>query len=465
MISMAYDCLFKIIEYSENETVEFKRSTAQLEKALRSVCGFLNHKGGVVYFGIDKDKIIGQDVSDSTLKSISQKIRQRVRPEISPEIRVIGIKGKKVIEVKIEKGNNKPYYLDGIAYKRVGSETPIISPEELERLILKKNKKYWDSEICGDATLDDIDEDKVKWFLRKARHERKFDVEPETRVKDALERLNLIKDRKLTNAAILLFGKNPQSFFLQSKIRCAKYKGITPIDFIDTKVIEGNLIDLIDAVEKFMLSHIKMAAKIIMFEREEVWEYPLDALREAIVNAVCHRDYESASDITVGIFEDRIEISDPGNLPEPLKPQDLKMIHKSIPRNPLIANAFFLIKNIEQWGKGTNKIVEWCVGHGLKEPDFAEIAGGFMVTFYAPKDILSLIPEKGKTNLEKLGLNTRQIEALRIMVNKKKILTIPAYANMFKVNEKTARRDLKRLVELNFAEKIGATKNAYFKAI
>ena len=100
----------------------------------------------------------------------------------------------------------------------------------------------------------------------------------------------------------------------------------------------------------------------------------------------------------------------------------------------------------------------------MKEPDFAEIAGGFVVTFYGPEDILSLIPEKGKLNLEKIGLNERQIEALRIMVNEKKTITIYEYSNKFKVNEKTARRDLKRLVELDFARKVGATKNAYFKS-
>ena len=458
--------LLKLIARGENEKTEFKKSTAQMERALKATCAFLNHKGGAVYFGIsNKGEIIGQEVSDSTLKTISQKIRQKIKPEISPGIKVLESDDKKVIEVNVAKGTNKPYYLDGIAYKRIGSESPPIPPEELEGIILERKKSHWDSETCEGATLDDIDEEKVKWFLNKAKYERNFDIEPETPVKEALERLELMVNGNLTNSAILLFSKNPQKYFLQSKIRCARYKGLAPIDFIDMKIIEGNIIEQVNIAEKFILSHIKKAAKIVMFEREEVWEYPPDALREAVVNAVCHRNYISTSDITIGIFDNRIEISDPGKLPDPLTPKDLKRIHKSIPRNPLVANAFFLIKNIEQWGKGTNKIVEWCIEHGLKEPDFAEIAGGFMVTFYAPKDILSLIPEKGKVNLEKIGLNKRQIKALRIMVNEKKTLTIPAYANIFKVNEKTARRDLKGLVEFNFAEKVGVTKNAYFKAM
>ena len=128
----------EIIENGESETTEFKKSTAQLEKALKSICGFLNHRGGVVYFGIDNGNVVGQEVSDSTLKSISQKIRQKIKPEITPEVKVLEVMGKRVIEVTVNEGGNKPYYLAGIAYKRIGTENPIISPEELEKLILNK---------------------------------------------------------------------------------------------------------------------------------------------------------------------------------------------------------------------------------------------------------------------------------------------------------------------------------------
>lgn len=113
----------ELIEKEESETLEFKKSTSQLDKALKSICAFLNHRGGKVYFGIDKDgKVVGQTISDQTLKSISQKIRLRIKPEGTPEIRVLEIERKKIIEVKIKKGDNKPYYLDGIGYKRVGQK-------------------------------------------------------------------------------------------------------------------------------------------------------------------------------------------------------------------------------------------------------------------------------------------------------------------------------------------------------
>ncbi|MCD6441967.1 hypothetical protein J7L24_00220 [bacterium] len=261
----------------------------------------------------------------------------------------------------------------------------------------------------------------------------------------------------------MLFGKDPQKFFLQAKIRCARFKGTTAIDFIDMKLIEGNIIDQISETEKFILSHIKKAAKIVMFKREEVWEYPPNALREAIVNAVCHRDYSISGNVKIAIYDDRIEISNPGELMKPLTPSMLKKKHDSILRNPLIANIFFLIKNIEQWGEGTNKIIQWCVEHGLKDPDFKKIGGGFEVTFYAPKNILKLIPGKGGINLKKLGLNERQIEALKSMINKGVIFTNKKYRECFKIGNATAKRDLTKLVKSGLIKQVGAGRTTKYK--
>ena len=189
-----------------------------------------------------------------------------------------------------------------------------------------------------------------------------------------------------------------------------------------------------------------------------------EALREAIVNAVCHRDYFSTGNIQIGIYDDRVEIWNPGKLPEPLTPAMLKGEHQSIPNNPLIANAFFLIRYIEQWGKGTNKIIEWCKDHGLEEPDFEEIGGSFVVRFPAPENILDLVPDKRKLNLKKLGLNERQIKALRMMINEKKVFTNTLYQQTFGVSRRTALRDLKGLVELNQIIMIGIGKGAKYKA-
>ena len=190
-LSVMSENLLELVKKGESEEVEFKKSTAQLERALKSVCSFLNHKGGRVYFGITKGKIVGQEVSDQTLKSISQKIRQRIKPETSPGIKVLEIEEKSIIEVTISEGRNKPCYLDGIAYKRVGTENILISPEELERIILEKRRVYWDSQIHKEISFRDIDEEKVRWFVNKAKTERNLKIDEKLPVSELLERLEL----------------------------------------------------------------------------------------------------------------------------------------------------------------------------------------------------------------------------------------------------------------------------------
>ncbi len=438
----------QLVEKGESEIVEFKKSTAQLDKALRSICGFLNHRGGVIYFGVDGSEIVGQDVSDRTLKSISQKIRQRIKPEISPEVRVLTIGENKIVEVEIDEGTNKPYYLNGIAYKRTGTENTVTPPEELERIILSKKKRYFDSEICEGAGPEDIDDDAVRWFLRRVKYERNFNVDPETSVWEVLDRLDLIKDEKLTNAAILLFGKRPQKFFLQAETRCARFKGTKPVKpFMDMKVFGGSIIDQVSKSLGFVLEHIPMEVYLVgKPDREERYEYPPDAIREAITNAICHRDYETSSNVQIRVFDNRIEVWGCGQLPEPLAPEDLKKDHRSILRNPLIARSFFLLKYIEQWGTGTNDMIDMCMDWGLPEPLFEYVTGDLVVTF-------------GKSRLtedflEESELNERQKKAVGYVKENKEISN-EIYRDINNIGKVVAAKELNELVDKAVFKPVG----------
>jgi ATP-dependent DNA helicase RecG len=253
---------------------------------------------------------------------------------------------------------------------------------------------HWDEKVCERATFSDLDEEKVRWFLRQARRERNLDIDPDIPIQEALERLELTRNGLVTNAAVLLFGKRPQRFFITSEIRCGRFKGAEPLEFIDMKVQNGNLIDQRENAVKFVLDHlprytrnmIQLHAKIVGLERIETWEYPTEAIREAITNAVVHRDYEMPANVQVRIFDDRLEVWGCGSLLPPLTVENLKGKHRfatlhsqhAVLRNPLIGNCFFLIKFIEQWGTGTNRIIEACVSHDLPEPTFEEISGGLV---------------------------------------------------------------------------------------
>jgi len=438
----------------ESQKVELKKSLSQLDEALKAICAFLNHKGGKVYFGVDdKGKIIGLEVTDKTLRKISQQIHSRIKPEIAPEIKEIKQEGKSTIEVIIPEGANKPYFLNGIAYKRVGTENRIIPPDELKKIILEQKQTRWDEEICDDATLKDIDEKAVRDFLEKAKRERNYETQPGLKLGNILEKLGLMIDNKLTNAAILFFGKNPQKFFPQAEVRCARFKGNDVTSpFIDMKIISGRLPEQIEKAEEFVLFNIKKAAWIEpgVARRIEKFEYPPEAIREAIVNAICHRDYRSSGNVQIRIFDEKMEIWNPGTLPEGITVESLKKQHLSKPRNKSIAKLLFLTKHIEQWGSGTNKMVEVCIKEGLPEPEFIELKNDFYVT---------LTRSRVNLLLEKPGLlNQRQREAIEYL-KIKNVITSSEYKEIFKCSERTARMDLKKLVELQVVKQVGRSKN------
>ena len=208
-------------------------------------------------------------------------------------------------------------------------------------------KVYWDEQVCQEATLKDIAQDKVTKFVKTANKERNLDLNHNDSLKKILMRLKLMKKGKLTNAALLVFGENPQDFFLQSEVKCVKFKGVDVSDeIIDMKIAEGDAVSQVEVVEKFIFNNIKKAAWIEpgKIERQEKWEYPPGAIREGLVNAIAHRDYQTTSKVQVRIFDNRMEIWNPGKLPKELRIEDLRKEHKSIPKNPLLAKLFFLDK-------------------------------------------------------------------------------------------------------------------------
>lgn len=450
------DGLREAIKRNESEVLEFKKSTAQIEKALKAVCAFLNHKGGAVYFGIDDGKAVGQEISDSTLKSISQKIRQRIKPEISPEIGVLDSEGKKVIEVKVKAGNNKPYYLDGIAYKRAGSENVVISPDELERIILEKRKRYLDAEICVNAGLTDIDEAKLKWFLKEANTRRGLTINDKASLGDVLIQLNLMKENRLTNAAVLLFCKNPQKFFMQSETKCIVLSGSEFVKpYITYNSYAGGLFDQIDKATTFILENIHRPLWVEGGETaaKHPYEIPREAVREIVVNAVAHRDYESPSSIQVRVFPDRVEVWNPGKLPQELNADDLKRLHPSLPRNPLIFKQLYRVAFVEDVGGGTMDVVNKCISSGLPEPVFEEKMGNFVATLWR-----SVLTDE---YFEKMGLNERQKYAVK-QIRKLGRMTRAEYEKLLDTSERTANRELEEMRSKKLIEKKGRGPETYY---
>jgi len=449
--------LINLLTEGESETVEFKPSLSQTDKILECVSAFSNTNGGILVIGVrDTGEVIGVDIGKRTLESLANTIKQNTDPVIYPSISVENVEGKNVIVIEVEESKSKPVFAFDKVYKRVGRSNQRVTSDEIRKLALEGKRIYWDEAICEGAKLDDIDEEKIRWFLKEARRERELNIPMDASVAEVLMRLNLLKGEALTNASILLLGKSPQKFFLQAEVRCVRFKGNEPVKpFIDMRVISGTIIDQVDKSLDFVLEHIPKAVWLDgKLQREEKYQYPPDAFREAIVNAICHRDYEERGDIQIRVFDDFLEVWSPGKLPEPLRLEDLKKTHKSVPRNPLLARQLFWIKFVEEVGTGTNDMIDYCREWGIPEPEFKHVTGDFVVTFFGK------LTDK---YYEDMGLNERQIKVVTY-VRKNNSITNREFRKLFPyLTRETLRKDLNDLVTKRILVKKGEKRGSFYE--
>jgi ATP-dependent DNA helicase RecG len=445
----------KLINSGESETVEFKKSTGEWKEIIETLSAFANTRGGIILVGIDKKKkVCGVSVGKGTIEDLTNKIVNNTEPKIYPEIGIHSLNKKKIIYIKVETYPYDVVLAFGKPFKRVGKNTVRMSKDEYKRRILEIHKRelYFDGQICPEAGLSDIDERKVREFLRKAKNKRKLDIDETLSLEEILRKLKLMREESLTNACILLFGKNPQDFFIQAGVKCIRFKGIDiTADMLDFKDAEGDIFEQLEETENFIFRNIGLRAWLEdrKLERQEKWEYPPKAIREALVNAIVHRDYRSRGKVQVRIYDDRIEFWNPGRLPSGWTPETLKGEHTSEPFNPLIFKMFFWTGEVDDIGSGTNKIINWCKEWGLPEPEFG--ISGTSIFVRIRKDILT------EEYLKELGLNERQIKAV-MYVKKEGKITNKEYQIMFRVSKPTATRDLSGLVKKQIFNMVGSGK-------
>ncbi|MDO9288716.1 MAG: ATP-binding protein [Thermodesulfovibrionales bacterium] len=315
-------------------------------------------------------------------------------------------------------------------------------------------RQAFDSAICEDSGLDDIDKEKVRRFLQTAKNQRNFPLSLDAPIKDVLTHLNLLKSGKPTNAAVLLFGKNPHKYFLQAEVKCLHLSG-TEVEkpFASYHIYNGDLFEQIDKSVAFVLDAIKLPViqQVHTAQVKRPYEIPVFAIHEAIVNAVAHRDYNTTAGIQVMVFADRLEIWNSGSLPNQLSLEDLKKPHTSYPNNPLLAGVLYLANYVQKAGSGILEMVKQCKNQGLPEPVFKSIRGLEFRTILA-RDIFT------ESVLEKLGLNERQLKAVKYVKEREKI-TNKEYQELSKdISRITATRDLKDLIEKRIFISVGTGK-------
>ena len=361
--------LKKLVSAGESENLEFKNSTGQRTAAMKAVCGMLNSLGGFVLFGVtDKGELRGQDINANTMETVSAEL-SRIDPPAFPDIETVTLEnGKSVIALRVPGGGGL-YTYDGRPYIRTGPTTRIMPREEYERRLMDRlhSTRRWENESVSEGvTINDLDEEEIQTTLSNAVEAGRIDRPRKTDTKSILTGLGLIVDGRLTNAAVVLYGKNKrlEAFYPQCAIHLARFRGTDRLaDFSDNRKYWGHAFSLLDRAERFVLDHMQISGKVISgrMKREDHPQYPPRAIREALANAICHRDYAiPGASVSVAIYDDRMEIVNPGSLRFGLTPETLTEPHESRPWNPLIANVFYRAGIIEQWGTGTLNIIDWC---------------------------------------------------------------------------------------------------------
>jgi ATP-dependent DNA helicase RecG len=290
----------------ESETLEFKKTTGELKEAVISVSSILNKHGkGEVYFGIGNDgAVLGQQIGDATLRDVSKALSNNLRPQIFPIVDAVTIDDKRCVRVAFE-GDSPPYYAYGRAYIRVADENKLMSPEELETFIIRKHEQItsWDTSQSR-INPDDIDTAVLKQYIDKANAAGRLDY-PYTNVRDILTRLELISGETLCNAAEIMFGNKPGI-----EIQMAIFATEEKLTFHDIYRTSGRVLDLVDIAERYIRNTMRYRVVIdgSQLARKEIPEVPHVAIREALLNSFCHKNYRTPQNNEIAIYSNRIEI-------------------------------------------------------------------------------------------------------------------------------------------------------------
>jgi len=444
----------------EDQNKEFKQIWN--DNCLKTICAFANSAGGKLYIGIDDEgKEVGVKNAARYLDDIPNKTRDILG--ITSDVKIRKKAGKAIIEITVVP-SSAPISYHGRFYARSGSSLLETKGDALVEMLMRKTGRSWDDFIEERATIKDIDVTAVKNFQKLAA-KKIPQIVKEKSIPAILQKLNLLEKSKLRRAAILLFGKNPKKFYITAYIKIGKFVSAT--DLISTDDVEGNLFDQVDkALEilrvKYLLSNITYEG----IYRKDNMEYPEEALREAIINAVIHRNYMGAH-TQLRIDPDSLNLWNEGGLPPEIKIIDLKKWHLSKPRNKFLADAFFKAGMIEAWGRGTVKIIDECRKAGLPEPEFREEFGGLSVHFRkAPlgEKLGDKVGESGEKVGRKWGDNFSRSE-VKILdaITANPHITINELSDQIGIGTTAIENNLKKLKTKGAITRVGSARGGSWK--
>ena len=461
----------------ESKNVEYKVTLPdKSEKYMKSIVAFANTQGGKLIIGVDDEfhQIIGieNDVLFQMMDAIANAVSDSCTPQIIPDIEPLTVSGKNVIVVSVEAGKNRPYYLkargkENGTYIRVAGTSRQAFPEKIKELEMEGARISWDELICVGYP---ITEEATEKLCKDIEAFRKKAGMIEHRVKEEqLINWKIIKKSEgqllATNAYVLMTS----DYFPYSKTQCAVFKGTDRTVFLDKKEFTGPLYIQIEQSVDFVLRNIRLGATIDGLIRKEKYELPLEAIREMIINAHCHRNFLDESCIQVAIYDDRLEVTSPGGLYNGLTYEEIMEGHSKI-RNRGIANIFGQMGLVEAWESGIKRIFNGAKLYGLPKPRIQEFDNMFRVELF--RNLFSM--EKGENIGENIGetwekygesgLNNTQLRIVELILKDNKISAVKL-AEKIGVSSRSIESNIKKLKEEGILIRHGSPKKGYWEII
>jgi|LGVF01.1.fsa_nt_gb ATP-dependent DNA helicase RecG len=460
--------LLEKIRDGENKILEFKEKLPSNKIIAKTVIAFSNTSGGKLLIGVnDKREIVGlpEDINIFDLKDkLASIIYDNCYPMINPEIYTVNNFGKIIIVVEVFRGNLMPYYLkpegknNGV-YIRLGATNRKAGIENIRELERLRQNVSFDEEINYEFEFKSLKIDAIK---------SEFEEMNKKLTNEKLENLKLIKIEKNiiypTNGLLILLGK-----FENCNIKCSRFKGKTMEVFLDKKEYSGDIFQQIKSTEKFIKNYLKVESKINGLKREDVYEIPSQAIREALINAVVHRDYSNMGrDIKIGIYDDLLNIVSPGSFPNTITEEDILEGRSEI-RNKVVARVFKELNYIEQWGSGINRMINSCIKKDLKKPsikeknDFVDVEIYRIITDKMPEEAEKM-PDKVKEMPDENSFTKNEEKILLYLEEKNEITTAETVKILF-LKERRAREILKRLTDKGVLVQCDKGRNTHYKKL
>ena len=441
------DIIIKILlKQGESETLEFKTATADSVTIAKTICAFANSNGGTVIVGVTSHGEV-QGVKEAEQQNME--LRKAVRDLISPQPYIASTvievsKGKQVIVLEVPASEDRPYTCQNSIFVRKANRTVEAGGEMIRQLIAERHPKYarWERQLALGSTVGDLDSKEILLTARIGNESNLHDFGPDFMAHSVLEEIGLVEGDTVCNGAIALFGKRPAMRMPQTRIRAIRYSGSGRDKLADNRVFEGNVFALLKKATSFLEAHVPVQSTIPTdrLRRKEAPAVPFPAVREALLNAVAHRDYAAQDGgIIISVYSDRVEIWNSGSLPEGISPSDLKTMSVSRPHNPDMAHVLLIRGYMERVGSGIPRILADFRLEGLPEPEWKEMGGGIMVVL-----------RWWKPQVEIKERQRRLLEILR----SGETVNIAKYMEDYAkdVKERQARSDLRELVDLGYLQ-------------